>query len=64
MIASAAITASVEAAFLDAVDAATGGVPIAMAANTHQHGDHTYGNSVLPRETVIIGHEAMRAGEV
>jgi cyclase len=49
-------------AFLDAVAAATGGAPITMAANTHQHGDHTYGNSVLPSETVIIGHEAMRAG--
>ena len=49
-------------AFLAAVGAATGGAPITTAANTHQHGDHTYGNSVLPRETVIIGHEAMRAG--
>jgi len=49
-------------AFLAAVAAATGDAPITMAANTHQHGDHTYGNSVLPRTTVIIGHEAMRAG--
>jgi len=49
-------------AFLDAVAAATDGAPITMAANTHQHGDHTYGNSLLPRETVLIGHEAMRAG--
>ena len=49
-------------AFLDAVAAATDGAPITIAANTHQHGDHTYGNSVLPREAVIIGHEAMRAG--
>ena len=48
--------------FLDAVRAATGTAPITMAVNTHQHGDHTYGNSVLPRETVIIGHPAMRAG--
>jgi cyclase len=40
----------------------TARAPIAMAVNTHQHGDHAYGNSVLPREAVIIGHEAMRAG--
>jgi cyclase len=49
-------------AFLAAVAAVTDDAPITMAANTHQHGDHTYGNSVLPRETVIIGQEAMRAG--
>ena len=48
--------------FLDAVRTASGAAPITMAVNTHQHGDHTYGNSVLPRETVIIGHTAMRAG--
>jgi cyclase len=48
--------------FLDAVDAATGRAPIAVAVNTHQHGDHAYGNSVLPRETVIVGQVAMRAG--
>jgi cyclase len=48
--------------FLDAVDSATGRARIAMAVNTHQHGDHTYGNCLLPRETVIIGHAAMRAG--
>jgi len=48
--------------FLDAVDTVTGGAPVTMAANTHQHGDHTYGNCVLPRQTVIIGQEAMRAG--
>ncbi len=48
--------------FLDAVLAATGAAPITIAVNTHQHGDHTYGNSLLPRETVIIGHPAMRAG--
>ncbi|MGW6280182.1 MBL fold metallo-hydrolase [Kribbella sp. NPDC055071] len=31
------------------------------AVNTHQHGDHSYGNSLLPESTVLIGHEAMRA---
>jgi cyclase len=48
--------------FLDAVGAVTGSAPIAMAVNTHQHGDHTYGNSLLPRQTVIVGQSAMRAG--
>lgn len=48
-------------AFLDSV-ASTTNAPVTMAANTHQHGDHTYGNSLLPRETVLIGHEAMRTG--
>jgi cyclase len=47
--------------FLAAVDAATGGAPIPVAANTHHHGDHTYGNSLLPASTVIVGHERMRA---
>ncbi|GAA3793324.1 MBL fold metallo-hydrolase [Sphaerisporangium flaviroseum] len=48
--------------FLDAVGTATGDAPIRMAVNTHQHGDHSYGNSLLPDATVIIGHEAMRDG--
>jgi cyclase len=48
--------------FLAAVDAANGGAPIRLAVNTHQHGDHTYGNSLLPATTVIIGHALMREG--
>jgi cyclase len=48
--------------FLRAVRAATGEVPIRLAVNTHQHGDHTYGNSLLPATTVLIGHERMREG--
>ncbi|GIE95449.1 MBL fold metallo-hydrolase [Paractinoplanes rishiriensis] len=36
--------------------------PIRWAVNTHQHGDHTYGNSLLPVTTVLIGHERMREG--
>jgi len=48
--------------FLGAIDAAGDGRPIRMAVNTHQHGDHTYGNSLLPPATVIIGHELMREG--
>jgi cyclase len=48
-------------AFLAAVEA-TGGGPVRVAVNTHQHGDHTYGNSLLPAATVIVGHERMREG--
>jgi cyclase len=48
--------------FLAAVDAVRGGSPIRMAVNTHQHGDHTYGNSLLPASAVLIGHEQMREG--
>ncbi|GAA4558729.1 MBL fold metallo-hydrolase [Planotetraspora kaengkrachanensis] len=48
--------------FLAAVGAATGDAPLTMAVNTHLHGDHTYGNSLLPSSTVLIGHEAMREG--
>ena len=47
--------------FLDAVAVATDGAPIRFAANTHEHGDHTYGNSLLPAEAALIGHEAMRS---
>ncbi|ADP78505.1 MBL fold metallo-hydrolase [Pseudofrankia inefficax] len=48
--------------FLTALADATGGAPIRLAVNTHQHGDHTYGNSLLPAATVLIGHEEMREG--
>jgi cyclase len=47
--------------FLDAVSTATGGAPVRFAANTHEHGDHTYGNSLLAVETALIGHETMRS---
>src|ERR1019366_4771152 len=46
---------------LDAVSEATGGAPVRFAVNTHEHGDHTYGNSLLPAEAALIGHEVMRA---
>ena len=46
--------------FLDAVAAATDGEPVRFAVNTHEHGDHTYGNSLLPPEAALIGHETMR----
>src|SRR4030095_7118007 len=48
--------------FLGAVEAVCAGGAIRMAVNTHQHGDHTYGNSLLPAGTVIVGHEHMREG--
>lgn len=48
--------------FLAAVDAATGGAPVRVAVNTHLHGDHTYGNAVLPSSTVLVAHELTREG--
>jgi cyclase len=46
--------------FLNALNEAIGGAPVRMAVNTHQHGDHTYGNSLLPATTVLFGHTHMR----
>ncbi len=46
--------------FLEALVTASGGLPIRWAVNTHEHGDHTYGNSMLPEETALIGHPDMR----
>lgn len=48
--------------FLGALDTAVDGAPVRMAVNTHQHGDHTYGNSLLPATTVLFGHTLMREG--
>lgn len=48
--------------FLAAVAAATDDRPIRLAVNTHLHGDHTYGNALLPDSTVIVAHERTRAG--
>lgn len=47
--------------FLGAVAAATDGAPVRYAVNTHEHGDHTYGNWLLPEACVLFGHPAMRA---
>lgn len=47
---------------LRAVSNAAHDAPISFAVNTHQHGDHAYGNSLLPAQTVIIGHEETHAG--
>jgi cyclase len=46
--------------FLNALNEAVGGAPVRMAVNTHQHGDHAYGNSLLPATTVLFGHTHMR----
>jgi cyclase len=48
--------------FLAAVDSLAGGAPVRLAVNTHLHGDHTYGNCLLPESAVIIGHQATRDG--
>jgi len=49
-------------AFLTALEQVCAGAPITVAVNTHLHGDHTYGNSLLPASAVIIGHPNTRAG--
>lgn len=46
--------------FLAAVAARDAREP-AFAVNTHEHGDHTYGNSLLPSSTCLIGHHVMAA---
>ena len=47
-------------ALLTAAAEATHDAPVLCAVNTHAHGDHTYGNSLLPPGTAIVGHERMR----
>ncbi|MGP0036814.1 MAG: MBL fold metallo-hydrolase, partial [Solirubrobacteraceae bacterium] len=37
-------------------------LPISTLLNTHEHGDHTWGNFMLPPTTTIIGHERCGAG--
>lgn len=54
-------TASRTRRFLSAVADATDTAPIRVAVNTHFHGDHTYGNALLPASTVLIGHEHTRS---
>ena len=48
--------------FLAAVADVSDGAPVRVAVNTHLHGDHTYGNSLLPEPAVIMAHEATRDG--
>jgi cyclase len=45
-------------AYLEAVAAVTG-QPVRTLVNTHHHGDHTYGNCLLPQAT-IVGHRRCR----
>src|SRR5699024_10011179 len=45
---------------LAVIDDLVGERPIAAAINTHHHGDHTYGNWLLPSHTPIIGSSACR----
>ncbi len=44
---------------LGAVETATG-LPLRALINTHHHGDHTFGNFVVPPETAVIGHHHTR----
>jgi cyclase len=48
--------------FLDAVAAVSGNASIRIAVNTHLHGDHVYGNALLPAETAIVAHTRTRDG--
>jgi cyclase len=48
--------------FLARVRELPGAEPIRLAVNTHLHGDHCYGNVLLPDSTVIVGHERTREG--
>lgn len=55
-------TTSTEArnrALLAAIERVSPGAPRAVV-NTHHHGDHTYGNWLMPAHTSIIGHVACR----
>jgi len=45
-------------AYLDAIAAVTA-APVRAVVNTHHHGDHTFGNCMLPG-AAIIGHERAR----
>ncbi|WP_256839840.1 MBL fold metallo-hydrolase [Ornithinimicrobium faecis] len=48
--------------FLGAIAAARPNGSLDFAVNTHHHGDHTYGNCLLPEQTCLVGHELMRQG--
>ncbi|MEA2589555.1 MAG: cyclase [Actinomycetota bacterium] len=48
-------------ALLEAVRAVTDR-PVATLFNTHEHGDHTWGNFVLPESTTVVSHERCRSG--
>lgn len=46
--------------FLDCIRAVRLGSPLRFAVNTHLHGDHTHGNSLLADTTCVVGHSHMR----
>lgn len=46
-------------ALLEAVRSVTD-KPVQTLFNTHEHGDHTWGNFLLPASTTIVGHERTR----
>jgi cyclase len=50
------------ALFLEAVAAATDRATVKLAVNTHLHGDHVYGNALLPDSTVIVSQTLTRDG--
>jgi cyclase len=47
-------------ALLETVDRVGGGKPVQALVNTHHHGDHTFGNYLVPAGTSIIGHHRCR----
>jgi glyoxylase-like metal-dependent hydrolase (beta-lactamase superfamily II) len=47
-------------AMMGAIDERAGGLPVRVAVNTHHHGDHTYGNWLLPAGTPIVAHHRCR----
>jgi cyclase len=56
-------------ALLAAVAERTGDLPLRTLVNTHHHGDHTFGNWLMPPATTIVAHrlcrdEVLRAGLV
>lgn len=46
--------------FLDAIAEHRPAAGLDYAVNTHHHGDHTFGNCMLPESITLIGHENMR----
>jgi cyclase len=54
-------TADRTRALLAAVNRATAGQPVTTVINTHAHGDHTFGNCLLPASATVIGHPDTRA---
>ena len=47
-------------ALLDTVNRVGGGKPVPALVNTHHHGDHTFGNYLVPAGTAIIAHHRCR----